>query len=60
MAKAIVKSSTFHLSLLIRDPIVRAAFERAERDSRLSPVEPARPEPVLSGGAVVVAELENA
>jgi hypothetical protein len=48
MAKA-TQSYTFHLSLLIRDPIVRAAFERAERDNRPEPVEADRPK-VLTGG----------
>lgn len=57
---AIELPTRFHLSLLIRDPMVRAAFERAERDNPPLPVEPARPEPVLHGGAVALREFEPA
>jgi hypothetical protein len=32
MSQAGYSSTTTHLSSLIRDPFVRAAFERAERD----------------------------
>lgn len=39
------------LSSLIRDPFVRAAFERAERDAGATPVEPPRQNKPLQGGA---------
>lgn len=48
------------LSQLFKDPDVRAAFWRAERDNPMPPlpVEAAQPKPVLIGG--VAAELELA
>jgi hypothetical protein len=39
------------LSTLIRDPFVRRAFERGERDDGASFVTPAPRAPVLAGGA---------
>lgn len=45
------------LSHLFRDPIVRAAFERAERDGDAGLVEPDAPKPVLSGGSARALEL---
>ena len=39
------------LSSLIRDPFVRAAFERAERDTGATPVESPRQNKPLQGGA---------
>jgi hypothetical protein len=42
--------NTTNLSALFRDPVVRAAFERAERDNPALPVEPVRPT-ILTGGA---------
>ena len=44
------------LSHMIRDPFVRAAFERAERDGG-APVVADEPAPVLSGGAAVALDL---
>jgi hypothetical protein len=47
-----------HLSQLIRDPFVRAAFERADRDRGEPMLVPAHPpRPKLEGGAAVVPEL---
>ncbi len=58
MAQAKHESTTNRLSLLIADPFVRRAFERAERDNPPAPVEADRPEPVLNGSdAVRVLEL---
>jgi hypothetical protein len=50
MAKATDHLNT-KLSQLFTDPLVRSAFQRAERDPPPLPVEPARPAPVLVGGA---------
>lgn len=47
------------LSSLIRDPFVRAAFERAERGPGFSFAVSASPRPVLIGGAAVKRELAN-
>jgi hypothetical protein len=48
------------LSSLIRDPFVRAAFERAERDQGLTfAVTPPRA-PELTGGAAEQIEMEKA
>lgn len=41
------------LSTLFRDPFVRRAFERAEKDGGASFAVPAPRRPVLSGGAAV-------
>jgi hypothetical protein len=60
MAKA-NRISTTKLSDLIRDPIVRAAFQRAERDYGQSFVVPSDRPQVLNGGAAErVRELEVA
>ncbi|MCF3934311.1 hypothetical protein L1787_12920 [Acuticoccus sp. M5D2P5] len=47
----------FLLASLIRDPMVRAAFERADRDNGAAPIfVPANPKaPVLTGGELVEA-----
>ena len=49
------------ISTLFRDPRLRAAFERAERDlgspGLLVPVDP--PKPVLSSGAAAKREVEH-
>lgn len=42
------------LSSLIRDPFVRRAFERAERDNDAPPLSPEPRNPVLTGGAAMV------
>jgi hypothetical protein len=43
-----------HLSQLIRDPFVRAAFERADRDGPAPMLVPVRaPRPVLQDGAAL-------
>ena len=44
------------LSELFRDPALRRAFARAERDSGNECAVPAKPEPVLTGGAARVLE----
>lgn len=44
-------TSPFRLSSIIRDPIVRAAFERAERDYGQTFAIPDDPPEVLDGGA---------
>ena len=49
MPKAESKTTTTRLSALFRDPFVRSAFERAERDEGPQPVE-ARSPKVLTGG----------
>jgi len=41
------------LSHLFRDPALRAAFARIERDASGALVLPKRPEPVLTDGAAV-------
>jgi hypothetical protein len=53
---------TTPLSDLFKDAKLREIFRRAERDNPapLLPVEPARPQPVLTGGAVVTVERELA
>jgi hypothetical protein len=43
----------FTISQLIKDPMVRAAFERAERDNPPAPVQARRPAPKLDGGEAV-------
>jgi hypothetical protein len=63
MAQADSKSTTSRLSTLFRDPMVRSAFERAERDSPPMPVESVRHPLILTGGAAVAREqmeLEHA
>lgn len=58
MAQATHENSTPRLSSLFRDPVVRSAFERAERDNPPLPVEAEPIRPVLSGtDAVRVLEL---
>jgi hypothetical protein len=54
MSKAPV---TIPLSSLFRDPVLVAAFARAERDSGAAFAIPAPRAPVLSGGAARVLEL---
>lgn len=39
------------ISRLFRDPALRAAFERAERDNGSAFAVPPAPQPVLAGGA---------
>jgi hypothetical protein len=51
MAKAKIDYSTFRLSSLFTDPVVRSAFERAERDGGHLFAVPAQPPRVLDGGA---------
>jgi len=48
-------TDNFRISDFIRNPDIRAAFERAERDLPPAPVVADRPEPVLTGGALEVA-----
>lgn len=49
------------LSSLIRNPFVRSAFERAERDNGAALVETPRPlKPLKGGEAKVIRELEVA
>ena len=58
MAQATNQNTTTPLSALFRDPFLRTAFERAERDNPPSPVEAEPVRPVLSGSdAVRVLEL---
>ena len=53
------RESTTKLSSLIRDPVVRAAFERAERDYGQTFAIPGDRPQVLNGGAAEhVRELE--
>lgn len=51
-------TTTAPLSSLIRDPAVRAAFERAERDSGQAFAIPTPRAPVLNGGAAQKREAE--
>jgi hypothetical protein len=55
-----VHSTPSPLSSLIRDPFVRRAFERAEREDGTAPavvaVEPRKP---LQGGAIIDAEIST-
>jgi hypothetical protein len=44
------------LSQITADPALAAFFQRGERDSGATFAVPASPKPVLSGGAVKVAE----
>lgn len=48
------------LSSLFRDPVLAAAFARAERDSGAAFAVPAPRSPVLVGGAAVARVLEPA
>lgn len=41
------------VSSIVRSPYLKTIFERAERDFPPTLVEPERPDPVLTGGAVV-------
>jgi hypothetical protein len=50
MSKA---TDTFRISDYIRNPSIRAAFERAERDLPSAPVAADCPRPVLSGSDAV-------
>ncbi len=52
MAKAKIDYSTSQLSTLFTDPVVRSAFERAERDGGATFAVPAVSPRVLDGGAV--------
>ena len=52
--------TTAPLSLLFRDPVLAAAFARAERDSGAAFAVPAPRSPVLAGGAAVARVLESA
>lgn len=49
-------TKTITLSSLIRNPAVRAAFQRAERDNGAAFAIPAPKAPVLTGGAARVLE----
>lgn len=61
MAKATSHSTTPPLSSLFIDPVVRHAFERAERDNGDTFAIPTAPGPVLTGGpAVALRDLELA
>ncbi|WP_168226375.1 hypothetical protein [Bradyrhizobium sp. SK17] len=40
----------FKISQFIKDPIIKAAFERVERDNPQAPMQTQRPAPKLSGG----------
>jgi hypothetical protein len=40
----------FKISQFIKDPAIRAEFERLERDNPQAPVEARRPSPKLNGG----------
>jgi hypothetical protein len=47
--------------VLVRDPFVRRAFERAEREDGTAPaLMPAEPRKPLTGGAVATKELADA
>jgi hypothetical protein len=59
VAQATEHNITIPLSRLFTDPVVRKAFERAERDNPPLPVEPDRPL-VLVGGAAAAREFEFA
>ena len=49
------------LSSLFRDPVLRRAFERAERDlGQAFTIPKPEPKPVLTGGAAVVREVAYA
>jgi hypothetical protein len=49
------------ISQFIRDPVVRSAFERAERDGGAAfPVPTGKPRPVLTGGAAESREMAHA
>lgn len=51
-------TDNFRISSFISNPLIRAAFERAERDLPPAHVMSERPRPVLTGGeAVRVLEL---
>jgi hypothetical protein len=55
-----VRITSTSISSLIRDPFVRAAFERAERDNgEAFAIQPA-PEPELTGGAAAEMEMVDA
>jgi hypothetical protein len=60
MAKAKIDYSTSRLSELFTDPVVRSAFERAERDGGATFAVPAVPPHTLDGGAVERALAEVA
>ncbi|WP_170311450.1 hypothetical protein [Rhizobium oryzihabitans] len=47
----------FNISALIKNPIVKAAFERAERDNGAAFAIPAPKAPVLTGGSAKVLEV---
>jgi hypothetical protein len=61
MPNAIVRASVnaLPISSLIRDPAVRAAFERAERDQGQAFVVSTPRRPVLAGGAAQKREMAN-
>lgn len=46
----------FNISALIKNPMVKAAFERAERDNGAASAKPDPKSPVLVGGAAKVVE----
>lgn len=46
-------TDNFRISSFICNPVIRAAFERAERDLPPAPVVADRPRPVLTGGDAV-------
>ena len=49
-----MKTEPTRLSELFRDPALRAAFERVERDNGNAFAIPAKPKPVLTDGAAKV------
>lgn len=49
-------SEHFRISDYIVDPVIRAAFERTERDLPPSPTIAPAPRPVLTGGAQEMAD----
>ena len=61
MAQAIERPTIFRLSALFTDPVVRSAFERAERDNPPAPVAvESRPRSPVLNGSEAVSELELA
>ena len=52
---AIKHPTTMYISALILDPMVRAAFERADRDRGAPMLVPVTPKPVLTGGELAEA-----
>jgi hypothetical protein len=46
-------TQSIQISTIVRDPMVKRAFQRIERDSSAGLVEAASPKPVLKDGAAV-------